>query len=693
MYFSPNSRTQNNYVSDMENAMIVYAVFGIHALLIFGSTLSANATLDNPEQGLPKIERTIPAPLPDHPGNIYLEGESVSIRVGPDIPQSAASWILFDDAHNKIKNGLVLQSGVRVEAIAVGALPIGWYRMEFADAVGKPAGWTTAAVIKQLAAPTPLDSPVCIDTAMAWFARDNAAEQTRHANLAALAGANWVRDRITWKDMQPQRGKTTDARTTYDMAADIQSKAGLRVLQVFHYTADWAADTAMDGPDAGKHFPRDLRDMYNLGKAMAQRFRGKVHAWEPWNEANIEMFGGQTVDEMCSLQKAAYLGFKSGDPDVIVGWNVYTTLPTKEHTQGLADNDAYYYYDTYNIHTYEWHNDYYDLWGPARAAAGGKPLWVTEADRGIPFETPGPWYEQSQENEMHKARYIAQAYACSLSAGCTRHFQFILGNFAEEANHTQFGLLRKDFTPRTAYAAFAAVGRLLAGAKFVTIWNQPDQPNTKVYVFNARPDGKDRQVIVLWAEKPVDWKDRNKTATPWPLPMTMGIEQIYDYLGRRIGRPQQISGSAVFVVCSRPAVIGMPTQCFQPKAENQPACPIVLQVQMPRNQRVKISPIEWSQGFEYQIPAGQETPLVMYAYNFSDATIEGTVTLKNFSGGRKLEPKEWSLKIGPMDRQRFEAKVTIAPASEGKTATGTVQLLGDFGSAGESRLSFAIQGK
>jgi hypothetical protein len=673
--------------------MIKQATVGIPALLLFGWIGSAVATVDNPEQGLPKIERTIPAPLPDHPGNIYLEGESVSIQVGPDIPPSAASWILYDDAHNKIKNGSVLQSGVRAEAIAVGALPIGWYRMEFADADGKPAGWTTAAVIKQLAAPTPLDSPICIDTAMAWFARDNAAEQTRHANLAALAGVNWIRDRITWKEMQPQRGKTTDARTTYDLAADIQSKAGLRVLQVFHYTADWAADTAMDGPDAAKHFPRDLRDMYNLGKAMAQRFRGKVHAWEPWNEANIEMFGGQTVDEMCSLQKAAYLGFKAGDPDVIVGWNVYTTLPTQQHTQGLADNGTFPYYDTYNIHTYEWHHDYARLWGSARTAAGGKPLWVTEADRGIRYETDGPWYEHSPENEMHKARYIAQAYACSLSAGCTRHFQFILGNFAEEANHTQFGLLRKDFTPRPAYAAFAAVGRLLAGAKFVTIWNQPDQPDTKVYVFNARPDGKDRQVIVLWAEKPVDWKERNKTTVPWPLPQDLKIEQVYDYLGRPIEQPKQIGGAAVFVVCPFQALVPDVKKQPRPLPESQRVSPTVLQIQMPRDLRVKIAPIEWSQGFEYQIPTGQQTPLVMYAYNFSDSAVDGTVKLKNLPNGWTLEPKEWPMKIAPMDRQRFEAKLKIVPSSDGKTPMGSVQLLGDFGAAGESRLSFAIQGK
>ncbi len=671
--------------------MFVQAVIGFHAMLLFGGLSSAVLPPDDPEKGLPVIERTIPEPLPDHPGNIYLEGESVSIRVGPDIPQTATSWILYDDAHNKVKEGPVLQFGVRLESIAIGKLGIGWYRLEFADTDRKPAGWTTAAVLKKLAAPTPLDSPVCIDTAMAWFAKDNPPEQRIHANLATLAGVNWIRDRITWREMEPQRRQFAPP-NNYDRVAQIQADAGLRVLQVFHLSPEWAGDKTLDGNNTTKYFPRDLRDMFVFCKMMAQRFHGKVHAWEPWNEANIEMFGGHTVDEMCSLQKAAYLGFKAGDPDVIVGWNVYTTLPTRQHAQGLEDNGAYPYYDTYNIHTYEWHHDYAQLWDPARAAAGAKPLWVTEADRGIRYETKGPWYEQSPENELHKARYIAQAYACSLSAGCTRHFQFILGNFAEEFNHTQFGLLRKDFTPRPAYVALAAVGRLLAGAKFVSIWPMPDQPNVKVYVFNACPDGKDRQVIVLWAEKPVDWNDRNKTTAPWPLPETLKIDQVYDYLGRPIDRPQQIGGAAVFVVCSQPGISGIPPK-GQTQEKIQTISPVVLQVQIPIKLRVKIAPIEWSQGFEYQIPAGQETPLVMYAYNFSDAAAEGTVKLKKLPDDWKLEPKEWSMKIGPMDRQRFETKLTIAPSSDGKIPAGSVQLRGDFGAVGESQLSFAIQGK
>ena len=149
----------------------------------------------------------------------------------------------------------------------------------------------------------------------------------------------------------------------------------------------------------------------------------------------------------------------------------------------------------------------------------------------------------------------------------------------------------------------------------------------------------------------------------------------------------------MFVVCPSQALVPDVKKQPRPLPESQRVSPIVLQIQMPRDRRVKIAPIEWSQGFEYQVPTGQKMPLVMYAYNFSDATAEGIVKLENLPAGWTLEPKEWPMKIAPMDRQRFEAKLVIAATADGKTPAGSVHLLGDFGTAGLSRLAFAIQGK
>ncbi|MBN1125889.1 MAG: hypothetical protein JXA82_12840 [Sedimentisphaerales bacterium] len=637
------------------------------------------------------VDRVIPTPMEEHPGNIYLETETVWVKTPQKMPEKPRSWRLLDDRGKMIRSGVFSdEKDVIPSRIQIGQLEVGWYRIEFLVEDRRCINWTTCAVLKKLAAATPQDSPVCVDSATAWFAKDKPADQARLASLAALAGINWVRDRLTWRELEPRQGELVRERTTYDSSAEIQTLYGLKVLQVFHTTPGWAWNEELDGDHPSGRFARDLRHVFRFCKAISQRFKGRVHAWEPWNEANVSVFGGHTVDEMCSFQKAAYLGFKEGDPDVIVGWNVYTTVPTPRHTEGLLENEVWSYFDTYNIHTYEWAHGFDTLWAPARDAACGKPIWVTEADRGVKYVGPEPWCELSREDEMHKARYIAQSYASSLYAGSTRHFHFILGHYYETNNGVQFGLLRKDMTPRPAYVALAAVGRLLAGAKCLGRWDRLDQPDINLFVFRARPDGVERDVLVAWAEKKVDWAERNKTDVEFSLPQSWGEYAVYDYLGRELEKiPNELTGEVIFIVL--PAGVTRSLQLSTLKLaekREEHVCPVVMQVQIPRENSMKIAPLPWSQGFEYRIDPDKVFEGNVLAYNFSNKEVQGTVRIAGKPMDWAIKPSQWDLNIESLGQVSFTIKLSI-PAGQ----DGSIKLIGDFGPAGNTVLAFRMHGK
>lgn len=633
------------------------------------------------------LERRIPVPAADHPGNVFLVGEEVSVKVGGNLSSKAVRWRAKDDRKDTVRHG-AFEKGNR--NLKIGELGIGWYRIEFLNEDGEVVGWTTAAVLARLVEPTPADSPICVDSAVSWFAKSDREGQAKLSSLAALAGVNWVRDRLTWEELEAARGSFSGKRTSYDMAADIQKEYGLKVLQVFHGTPGWALEQDLDGDRARGRFPRDLRDAYRFCRQMALRYKGRIDAWEPWNEANIDVFGGHSVDEMCSYQKAAYLGFKAGDSDVTVGWNVYTTLPTKEHTDGLLANEVYPYFDTYNIHTYEWAHDYADLWAQARRAAGAKELWVTEADRGLKYVTDEPWCELSREDELHKGRYIPQSYVSSLWAGSSRHFHFILGHYFERNNGVQFGLLRKDMTPRPGYVALAAAGRLLAGARCLGRLMVDEKPDAHIYVFRARPDGVERDVVVAWAEGKFDWPGRGKRRMDWPVRKKWDADEVYDYLGRRLkGIPNQLTSSAVYILLAPGQTEGLKLKNVEPsKPLGGDVCPIVLQVQMPRKNSMKIQPKPWSQGYEYRISPGKAFRLKMYAYNFALEQVTGKVELDNMPSSWTLSRKSWSIEIEPMGRQIFEADLVIPDEQD-----GSVAIVGDFGSFGKAVLSYRVHGK
>jgi len=628
----------------------------------------------------------LPKPLPAHPGHVFLEGESVCIPLPPALTPASTQWRLLDDRQQVLRSGaLPADAPDRSGPLRLNDLGIGWYRLEFGSTNQLDQSWTTLAILRPLQARTPEDSPVAVDSAAAWFADNDARKQQELANLAALAGVSWVRDRLSWRKIQPQADALQPPPTTYDSSADAQRAAGLQVLQVFHDTPPWAQTEA----GASGRFAADLRRVYELGRALAVRFKGRVAAWEPWNEANTATFGAHTVDQMCSWQKAAWLGFKAGDPEIMVGWNATAAVPTPAHTEGVLANETWPYFDTYNIHTYDWSHGYADAWKPAREAAAGRPLWITEADRGTPHLKNPPWYDQSPRLERLKAEWMAQAYASSLFAGARRHFHFILGNY-QEPNGVQFGLLRLDLTPRPAYVALAAVGRCLAGAQILGRW-QP-APAVHVYAFRARPDGKDRDVLVAWAEKEVDWDGRGTTTADWKLPAHLNVQQVVDYLGRPLGAgfPVPLTSAPVFVFlpagqASTLPLEGPPTSAA-PRSGS--ASPVVLQLSLPRAAKVKVEDLPWSEGYAYQASPDQVLDFKLHIYNFATNPATGRVEVSR-------QPQGWSTALVTADfklpsMERAELAGTLRLPSHVEARDGWVTLRADCGEHGRPVLAFRV---
>lgn len=626
-----------------------------------------------------------PTPLPDHPGNVFLAGETVHIPLPSTRLSTATEWRLRDDRQRVLGTGVLPldPSGGR-ELLSLGELEIGWYRIDFGTTNEPDHAWTSLAVLRPLLTPVPADSPIAVDSAAAWFAPNDAVQQRKLANLAALAGVSWVRDRLRWGEIQPQPGGLKSPPTTYDTSADAQRDAGLQVLQVFHDTPRWA-----QAGGGGGRFAPDLRHVYELGRALAVRFQGRVTAWEPWNEANVGTFGGHTVDQMCSWQKAAWLGFKAGDPGVTVGWNATAAVPTPAHTEGVLANETWPYFDTYNIHTYDWSHSYAELWQPARVAAAGRPIWITEADRGTPHLKNAPWYDQSPHLEQRKAEWMAQSYASSLFAGAQRHFHFILGNY-QEPNGVQFGLLRLDLTPRPAYVALAAVGRCLAGARPLGRW-QPGQ-SVQVYAFRAQPDGQDRDVLVVWAEKEVGWDGRGMTTADWKLPAQLKVQEVVDYLGRSGGTnfPAPLTSAPVFVFLPPGQAASLPLE--SPPVRTAPlagtALPVVLQMVLPRSATRKVADLPWSEGYAYQATPGQALEFKLHVYNFGPTTVTGHLQVQR-------QPPNWETSLATTEFQvaatgRGELTGTLRISGDATVRDGWVVVRADHGRTEQPALAFRV---
>ena len=638
----------------------------VATLGLASTTVLAAAPGVSPDAAMP-ADRTIPAPLPDHPGNVFLEGEAVSVPVSA--PDAAAGRAITARA------GAAARGRVANGRASLGQLPVGWYEVHWGDG---PAQRVAVAILAPLRAPTPPTSPIGCDVAMAWFYPEP--KMPAAANLCALAGVNWVRDRLAWGGVEPKRGTVREG-NRYDASARIQSAAGLRVLQVNHSTPGWA------GPD-GSRFPPDLRHAYRFYRAMARRWRGRILAFEPWNEADIPRFGGHTGAEMASLQKAAGLGLRAGNPDVIACLNVFA-VAQPAILRDLHANEAWPYFDTFNLHHYVPIARYPDWYAAFREVSAGRPLWTTEFDRPVPWSGDAKAKEPSEADLRLQAERVTKTFAAVLHEGTAAAFYFLLPHYSE--GKTQFGVLRPDLTPRPAYTALAAVGRLLADARPFGRLRDAGE-NVRGYVFRARPDGEARDVLVVWAEagEPAFRPAAQPLAAFDHLGRVCAVPRLQvdadDADGRIVAGgarpgPVRLTGAPLVFVFEAGAAEAMALAPPPEKPERLPgeASPVVLQATWPK-EKVDLK----RSGYRIDASGAQTMPL--YVYNFSETGVQGRLEARGPDGWRVEVPETVAVEAGG----RAALALTVDPRGRTPHPTETLRVTGDVGPAGRAVLSITV---
>jgi len=603
------------------------------------------------------MNSTSTPPLPTHPGNIFLAGEEVSVS-------ASQPWQLFDYDGHLVKSG-----ESRGDMAVLGKLAVGYYELR-----GDGQVLTTLGVLHPLAAPTPATSPIGVDVGMATQYQPPQFQAV--ANLCRLAGVNWVRDRLCWGGeaatlgynkpnkrvdaMEPSRGHFA-ANTRYDAAAQIQSEAGLRVLQVNCITPHWAGENL-------RRYPSVLRDVYRFYRAMARRWKGQVQAFEPWNETDFPCFGGHTGAEIASMQKVSYLGLKAGNPEVIVCLQPLGT-DSPAFLDELVANETWPYFDTCNLH--------YGIgarYASYRAISAGRPLWESECCS-VEFTGADEANAPSAAALRSQAQRVTLIMATALHEGVRAAFYFLFGHMVEghwdgdDKGVRLFGIVRRDLTPLPGYLALAAVGRLLADATPLGKL-RADRTDIEAFLFSAWPDGKEQEVLVTWA------------ASDFELNFPVRPSAAYDVLGRAIPLDHLKAGqSPVYVVLPPGAnkLLALDPPPAMPAMKLGVPSPIVLQSVMPQQERVFLD------ASIYRLdPKPQVIPI--HVYNFSEAPVKGALSIEG-PAGWKLSMAD-RVELAPMERQVLE--LHVEPGAD--TAAVAVIIRGDFGRAGSPVLALRLLG-
>lgn len=417
------------------------------------------------------------------PGNVFPAGAVIHLSVsGAD---GSVSYVLTDYFGVKVAHGKADATGGIGTIEIVGQQP-GWYQIECKSA-DKAVTASIAVVIDRGDAPLPADGRVGSDAASSWLVGDTAKIEPL-AKMVRMAGIPWLRERYHC-GQQDATGKTDWGK--YQTVLDALHAEGIHVCDVWHDSPLWMHPTRTSDP-----YPDDLRDIYRFTKGLSAHFASQVQAWEVWNEPDFG-FWLQGGDTFAAYQKAAYLGLKDGNPNVLV-LNGSICGGVTSFVHNVYESGMGQYYDIFDWHTYSSPSEYVgqlmDHYKAMRQdGVASRPAWLTEC--GIHLQgTEGEGSRiLNDERQRLQCQFVPRAVSSALASGTQRYFYFVLPDYLE--NGTQFGALRPDMTPYPSFAALSAAANILGQAKSY-LGTHTGSNGLVAHAFKA-PKGN---VIVAWAD-------------------------------------------------------------------------------------------------------------------------------------------------------------------------------------------------
>jgi hypothetical protein len=305
-----------------------------------------------------------------------------------------------------------------------------------------------------------------------WEEYDNTA-RLRLLDKIAETKVGWIRLDIGWATLE-ETGKGKIGQwyvNRLDWVLKQAAARNIKVLGMLWTTPKWA--------NGGKEWnvpPTDVREYARAARWLATRFKGRVAAWELWNEASDEYFWKGDVATYAALVRASYPAIKAADPKttVVVGGTVYNDDKwlAQAYDAGIGGH-----FDAISTHPYMgpsnappeqvdngriWRIDHVRVVHDLMVARGDgdKPIWFTEfgwSSHENQADTK-PW--DLGVTETVQAEYLVRGMT-----HIARNYPYVTHVFwysdqdtdTGEAQDDNRGLIRRDFSAKPAFDAMKAL--------------------------------------------------------------------------------------------------------------------------------------------------------------------------------------------------------------------------------------------
>lgn len=200
----------------------------------------------------------------------------------------------------------------------------------------------------------PFQSPEYGVQTFLWWKADNTG---RELGQVQDMGFDWVKQSFAWRDIETNQKDRFDWWKS-DMIVNGVEAAGLKLLVRLDRQPFWAQEAGSEPLENAP--PANLQDFFDFCGLVADRYRGRIGAYQIWNEPNLNREWGDKPPDPAGyteLLKGCYIAIKAADPQAIVisaglaptGTHDDTAMPDTLFLQAMYEAGAAHYFDVLGV--------------------------------------------------------------------------------------------------------------------------------------------------------------------------------------------------------------------------------------------------------------------------------------------------------------------------------------------------------
>ena len=307
-------------------------------------------------------------------------------------------------------------------------------------------------------------------------------------SLVTDMGFGWVKQKFPWREIEGiEKGQYDWYRP--DRIVDKAEQAGVKLVVRLDRQPFWSEP--VDNQFKDNQPPANLQDFADFCGVVAARYKGRIGAYEVWNEPNLSREWGEKMPnpaEYTELLKVCYAAIKAADPNAIVisaglaptGTDTAAAMPDTKFLEGMYAAGAADYFDVLGLNApgykappeldpAEAEDPAYGggRWFAFRHVEDMREIMVTNGDgrkqaaileMGWTLDQINPDYAWFAVDEATQADYLVRAYQYAAEnwqpwMGLMTTIYFADYHWTPENEQYWWAIVLPDGTPREAYNA------------------------------------------------------------------------------------------------------------------------------------------------------------------------------------------------------------------------------------------------